>query len=256
MREKKNFHHGGHGVSRRLKIFVSKLRGFRGYILLYFIVLVLERRLYFDGIFADNGFMNKIRFCRITVLLCLFALFPLGVGAQTAAAAAKDKTDKSDKSDKDEVKLPNQFRQIVLGMGLDELKAALLQDSMFNFRGDRDVSFLPAQDESLVETSGSSFVKRAFFQLRGGTLFIMAYTLNTGMVDHYSMFTDLVEKYGQPTYLDPKVAVWESKDIRVSIERPLTIKYIDKKVFDDIINESTLIQSKRVQQRQEFLDEF
>jgi hypothetical protein len=193
--------------------------------------------------------MNKIRLRRITVLLCLFALFPLGIGAQTAAVA-------QGKAGEDEKKLPNQFRQIVLGMSLDDLKAALIQDSMFNFRGDRDVSFLPAREESLVETSGSSFIKRAFFQLRDGALFIMAYTLNTGMVDHYSIFTDLVEKYGQPSYLDPKVAVWESDDIRVSIERPLTVKYIDKKVFDDIINESALIQSKRVQQRQEFLDEF
>jgi len=203
--------------------------------------------------------MNKIRFCRLIVLLCLLALFPLGIMAQNTAAAPQsktDKTDKTEKTDKDEVKLPNQFRQIVLGMGLDELKAALLQDSMFNFRGDRDVSFLPTREESLVETSGSSFVKRAFFQLRDGALFIMAFTLNTGMMDHYSVFTDLVGKYGQPTYLDPKVAVWESDDIRVSIERPLTIKYIDKKVFNDIINESSLIQSKRVQQRQEFLDEF
>jgi hypothetical protein len=76
------------------------------------------------------------------------------------------------------------------------------------------------------------------------------------MVDHYSIFTDFVEKYGQPSYLDPKEAVWESDDIRLSVERPLTVKYIDKKVFNDIINESALIQSRRVQQRQEFLDEF
>jgi len=204
--------------------------------------------------------MNKIRFCRITILLCFFALSPLGIMAQNTAAAAQNKTDKAtdktDKTDKDEIKLPNQFRQIVLGMGLDDLKAALLEDNMFNFRGDRDVSFLPAREESLVETSGSSFIKRAFFQLRDGALFIMAFTLNTSMTDHYSVFTSLVEKYGQPSYLDPKVAVWENEDIRISIERPLTIKYIDKKVFNDIINESSLIQSKRVQQRQEFLDEF
>jgi hypothetical protein len=181
---------------------------------------------------------------RITVLWCLVAvlsLCPLGLWAQESAEAAP---------------LPRQFRELSLGMTLDDLKAALQKDSLFNFRGDRDVSFLPAREESLVETSGSSFVKRAFFQLRDGAVFIMAFTLNTGMIDHYSMFTDLTEKYGQPTYLDPREAVWESEEIRVSIERPLTVKYIDKKVFDDIINESALIQSRRVQQRQEFLDEF
>ena len=107
-----------------------------------------------------------------------------------------------------------------------------------------------------METSGSSFIRRAFFQLRDGSLFIMAFTMNTGMMDHYSVFTDLTQKYGPPAYLDPKESVWETDDTRIALERPLTIKYIDKKVFDDIINESTLIQSRRVQQRQEFLDEF
>jgi hypothetical protein len=84
----------------------------------------------------------------------------------------------------------------------------------------------------------------------------MAFTLNTAMIDHYSVFTELVAKYGQPTYLDPKEAVWETEETRIAVERPLTVKYIDKKVFDEIINESSVIQSHRVQQRQDFLDEF
>jgi hypothetical protein len=189
--------------------------------------------------------MNRIA-RRVTALSFLFtalSLSPLWLWAQESRAA-------------EAAQLPRQFRELSLGMTLDDLKAALQKDDLFNFRGDRDVSFLPAREESLVETSGSSFIRRAFFQLRDGAVFIMAFTLNTGMIDHYSMFTDLTEKYGQPTYLDPREAVWESDELRVSIERPLTVKYIDKKVFDDIINESALIQSRRVQQRQEFLDEF
>ncbi|MDR0291150.1 MAG: hypothetical protein LBI06_09460 [Treponema sp.] len=188
-------------------------------------------------------------FRRVTAFCCLFAAFALGIGAQ--AAQTEDSS-----AEQEARELPRQFRELVLGMSLDDLKAALLEDDLFNFRGDRDVSFLPTREESLVETAGSSFVRRAFFQLRDGSLFIMAFTLNTRMIDHYSMFTDLSEKYGQPTYLDPKEAVWESEDIRISLERPLTVKYIDKKVFDDIINESALIQSRRVQQRQDFLNEF
>ena len=182
------------------------------------------------------------------VFSCLIAasvLFPMELGAQTEQTGEEETN-----------ALPRQFREIVLGMSLDDLKSALQNDSLFNFRGDRDVSFIPVREESLVETTGSSFVRRAFFQLRDGSLFIMAYTLNPGMIDHYSMFTDLVRKYGQPTYLDPKEAVWETEDTRLALERPLTVKYIDKKVFDDIISESTLIQSRRVRQRQEFLDEF
>ena len=188
------------------------------------------------------------------VFACLFAAFALalpGIGAQTAPAGAPE-----GENGEEETALPRQFREIVLGMSLDDLKGALLNDDMFNFRGDRDVSFLPIREESLVETSGSSFIRRAFFQLRDGSLFIMAFTMNTRMIDHYTIFTDLTRKYGPPSYLDPAEAVWETEETRLALERPLTVKYIDKRVFDDIINESSLIEARRVQQRQEFLDEF
>jgi len=181
----------------------------------------------------------------------------MGIYAQESRSPAQQTGNSGESGSEDENKpLPRQFREISLGMGLDNLKEALQKDKLFNFRGDRDVSFLPAREESLVETTGSSFVRRAFFQLREGELFIMSFTLDTGLMDHYSMFTNLVDKYGQPTFIDPKEALWEAEDTLIILERPLTIKYIDKKVFTDIISESALIQSRRVKERQEFLDEF
>ena len=152
--------------------------------------------------------------------------------------------------------LPRQFRGLSLGMSLDDLKTGLLSDSYFDFRGDRDVSFLPSREQSLVETTGASFIKRAFFQLMDGEVFIMSFTLNTQIVDHYSIFTQFVSKYGQPSYLDPRMAVWETDETRVAIERPLTVKYIDKIVFNDILYESGIIESRQTYLRQEFLNEF
>ncbi|MDR0486610.1 MAG: hypothetical protein LBG91_00010 [Treponema sp.] len=152
--------------------------------------------------------------------------------------------------------MPRQFRELELGMSLDSLKDNLTKDGLFNFRGDRDVSFLPAREQSLVETTGSSFIKRAFFQLRDGEVFIMAFTMNTEIMDHYSVFTQFVEKYGEPTYLDPKQAVWETDETRIAVERPLIVKYIDKRIFDDIVSESGLVESAQIRRRQEFLNEF
>ena len=196
-------------------------------------------------------------FGQILAFICVFSLFSMGIYAQESRSPAQQTGNSGESGSEDENKpLPRQFREISLGMGLDNLKEALQKDKLFNFRGDRDVSFLPVREESLVETTGSSFVRRAFFQLREGELFIMSFTLDTGLMDHYSMFTNLVDKYGQPTFLDPKEALWETEDTLIVLERPLTIKYIDKKVFTDIISESSLIQSRRVKERQEFLDEF
>jgi len=189
----------------------------------------------------------------LAVLLSL-SLSP--VFAQTAPAANAASASTTAAANNTDNSLPRQYRSLSLGMGLDELKDALTKEALFQFKGDRDVSFLPIRDQSLVETTGMTFIKRAFFQLRDSKVFIMAFTLNTELIDHYSMFTQFVKKYGQPTYLDPSVAVWETDDTRVAIERPLTVKYIDMAVFKDIVNESGLIESGHVQLRQDFLDEF
>ena len=185
---------------------------------------------------------------------CLTGLFllPPGLCAQTVLPGA----DLPEFAQTEGAELPRQFRRLGLGMSLDDLKTNLAEDGLFNFRGDRDVSFLPAREQSLVETTGSSFVKRAFFQLRDGAVFIMAFSLNTDIMDHYSVFTQFTEKYGEPSFLDPREAVWEDGDTRIAVERPLTVKYIDKNIFNDILDESNLIESRQVRLRQDFLNEF
>jgi hypothetical protein len=152
--------------------------------------------------------------------------------------------------------LPRSFRELRLGMSLEELKKALTDDGLFEFRGDRDVSFLPAKEENLVETTGLSFIRRAFFQLREGQVFIMAFSLDPTMIDHYSVFTSFIKKYGEPVSLKPREAVWENEEVRVSIERPLTVKYIDMNVFKAIMGEAKAEEAAEVFRRQGFLNEF
>jgi hypothetical protein len=141
-------------------------------------------------------------------------------------------------------------------MNLEELKTALTEDELFNFRGDRDVSFLPRREESLVETTGMFFIRRAFFQLREGRVFIMAFSLDPARMDHYSVYTTLVRKYGEPRILNPREAVWEAGGLRLSVERPLTVKYIDMEVFNRLVAESETAAASELFLRQSFLDDF
>jgi hypothetical protein len=152
--------------------------------------------------------------------------------------------------------LPRSFRGLSLGMSLDELKTALKVDPAFVFRGDRDVSFLPNSNQNLVDSAGSDFIKRAFFQIKDDAVFVMTFEMNTEKVDHYSVFTTFSNKYGGPLLLDPKQSEWEDDETRVYIERPLTVKYIDKNVFDSIVSESSIAESSFVLRRQEFLNDF
>ena len=152
--------------------------------------------------------------------------------------------------------LARKFRELQLGMSLEDLKTALTNDGLFEFRGDRDVSFLPIKEENLVETTGLSFIRRAFFQLREDKVFIMAFRLDDRRIDHYSVFVSLIQKYGEPVSLNPHEAVWENEETRISLERPLTVKYIDMTTFKAIIGESKAEEAAEVFRRQGFLNEF
>ena len=152
--------------------------------------------------------------------------------------------------------LPRQFRNLALGMGLEDLKSALTRDSLFTFRGDRDVSFLPVKEQTLVETTGLSYIRRAYFQLVQESVYIMSFSLDTRFMDHYSVFTAFIKKYGEPLSLSPAEAIWDDGETRVSIERPLTVKYIDKTVFNRLIEESRTEEKLQLLLREEFLGDF
>lgn len=184
------------------------------------------------------------------LFLCFFLIYTVvPVFSQTADAGVSAENSET-------VPLPQSFRGLTLGMSLDELKDALLRDALFRFRGDRDVSFLPVQEQTLIETAGLSFIRRAFFQLEDAKLFIMSFTLNPELIDHYSVFTTFVEKYGEPNSLDPRQAVWENNLTRISLERPLTVKYIDKLVFDALIAQSNTREASELELRRDFLNDF
>ena len=106
---------------------------------------------------------------------------------QTAQAPAgnqvKQPMGKSEKQEK--TALPTEYRSIRLGMDIDAVKEALKQDAVFGYRGERDVSLLPTENRSLIESAGSYFISRSWFQFYKDNLYTMIFKLNTDTVDYY-----------------------------------------------------------------------
>jgi hypothetical protein len=123
------------------------------------------------------------------------------------------------------------FHGVELGMDREAAIAALKKDPIFAYRGPEDLSLLPSPNQSLIEVSGLSFVKRGYFQFFEGKLWVMILELDPDKVDHYSIYTSLVKKYGEPALIDPKEARWEDKETRMALERPLTLRYMDMAVY-------------------------
>lgn len=154
--------------------------------------------------------------------------------------------------------LPSGYAKIKLGMSVDELKSALLKDHQFGYRGDRDVSLSPTDGETLIETDASyepfSFLERCWFQFSNEKLYIITINLDQSKVDHYSIFSKLCEKYGNPTEISPKKSTWKDGSVIMSLEKPLAIKYIDAGAYKDKTDSSGVQKTTAEQAKAEFLD--
>jgi hypothetical protein len=138
-------------------------------------------------------------------------------------------------------------------MTRDEVIAKLKLDPLYAYRGPEDVSLLPSPNQSLIEVAGLSFVKRAFFQFYSGKLWVIILDLDSDKIDHFSVYSNLVAKYGEPTALDPSAATWENGTVRVSIERPLRLRYLDLQVFKKLKDEGEAKASVEELERRDFL---
>jgi hypothetical protein len=152
--------------------------------------------------------------------------------------------------------VPSAFRDFSLGMGLDEAKAALQKESLLAYAGDPDVSMLPSRKETLIDVQGASFIKRASFQFVDDKLYVMIFSLDSTKVDHYSVYSAMVKKYGKPSSVSPEEIFWSNDKTKVSIERPLTVKYLDLGAYNGIMEKSVSEKSYREMRRDMFLDSF
>ena len=155
--------------------------------------------------------------------------------------------------------LPNGYKGIQLGMSLDDTKSALLKDTDFGYHGDRDVSLLPGENRILIETDaerglGSNFLTRCWFQFSEDSLYIITINMNRNRVDYYSVFTTLKEKYGEPDSITPQMATWKNEAVTMTLEKPLTLKYIDNEVFKSLQNASNISPSSTEITQKMFLD--
>ena len=155
--------------------------------------------------------------------------------------------------------LPRGYKNITLGMSLVETKENLIKDSDFGYHGDRDVSLLPGENRMLIETDaerglGSNFLTRCWFQFANDQLYIITINMNRSRIDYYSIFTTLKEKYGEPDTITPQAATWKSNEITMSLEKPLTLKYIDNEVFKSLQTSSNIAPAGSEVTQKMFLD--
>jgi len=152
--------------------------------------------------------------------------------------------------------VPDRFGKIVLGMNIKDTENELEADGNFNYRGSKDLSILQRPNQSLIECRGYDFIDRAFFQFKDDKLYSITILFNMELIDHYSLFTTLSKKYGDPNDLNPERSIWKSDKNILVLERPLQIKYLDRKVFEGMGSDAVISKSLSELSREQFLEQF
>jgi hypothetical protein len=155
-----------------------------------------------------------------------------------------------------DIDLPRGYGSIALGMTKAEVEETLKKTPAYGYRGERDVSFLPASRQTIIETPGgiNSFFGRSWFQFYEDTLCIIIINLNPAKTDRFSVFTSLFNKYGEPLTISPEKSEWRNNETFVSLENPLTLKYVDAEVFNRLMRETAIQQTAVEQSYKKFLE--
>lgn len=152
--------------------------------------------------------------------------------------------------------LPFGYRTLRLGMDIEDAKKELQADPLFGYRGERDVSLLPGQEVQLIETEGFSFIQKAWFQFVDEKLYSISLQMDISKIDYGTFFKTLTEKYGKPHSLSPEQTSWKNESVLMSLERPLTIKYIDIKTYESLLEKSQVEDAAFEISRDLFLESF
>ncbi len=189
-------------------------------------------------VFADNyPCMAALKYKLILILLVLLLFFPFAIYSQESPGIEG-------------------FAGIAIGIQFSELDQLLRRSSFFHYRGEDDVSLSPGRQRRILEVEGSQFIQRGIFQLVDGRLFSITLMINPELSDHYSLFTTFSQKYGEPNSFGPQRIIWENDVVRLTLERPLTVQYLDIAVFSQLQDEGRAQDSMREISRQLFLEQF
>ncbi|MEM5947820.1 hypothetical protein WKV44_04605 [Spirochaetia bacterium 38H-sp] len=175
---------------------------------------------------------------------------------ENTASSADIPTDSTALDDTKKMSLQRGFRGVFLGDDVETVKQRLQKDTLFFYRDSLDVSMNPERDDIIIETSAWKYIKTAHYQFYKGKLALIVLELDTDILDYFGIYRTLTKKYGDAASFSPSVVKWQDEDTIIVLEKPLTVKYIDKKTDDEIRENKQILKSTEDVARDAFLEEF
>ncbi|QEN03245.1 hypothetical protein EW093_00505 [Thiospirochaeta perfilievii] len=118
------------------------------------------------------------------------------------------------------------------------------------------MSMLLTDNRSIIESKGSVYIDNGYFQFYKDVLYTITLILDTKKIDYHTIYTTFTDKYGKHTSLNPKVVTWQDDRVKITLEKPLTIKYVSLVEFNEILESDTTEKAIQERLREDFINEF
>lgn len=145
------------------------------------------------------------------------------------------------------------FGGIYLKASMESVESLLDSSAFFVYNSQR-VSWLPFSP--LISADGRGFIKKGYFQFVEDQLYSITLIMDEGKIDYFTLFTQFNEKYGNYTLLSPSNVKWVGLQSELTLEKPLTVKYLDMELHRAYVAASQVEKSKQQARRENFLDQF
>lgn len=147
------------------------------------------------------------------------------------------------------------FKEFKLNQTQNEVKELIKKSFDFANRRDEALSIRLEPDTDIITAEGLGFIKIGYFHFNKDKLFQIFLKLDEKRLGYYLILKRFTEKYGNPTSLEPKSAFWENEEVKIVIEKPCSLKYIYKPIWNEITSSDQTSDSVFFKIREKFIED-
>lgn len=147
------------------------------------------------------------------------------------------------------------FKEFKLNQTQSEVKELIKKSFDFANRRDEALSIRLEPDTDIITAEGLGFIKIGYFHFNKNKLFQIFLNLDEKRLGYYLILKRFTEKYGNPTFLEPKSAFWENEEVKIIIEKPCSLKYIYKPIWNEITTADQTSDSVFFKIREKFIED-
>lgn len=153
----------------------------------------------------------------------------------------KEKSNTNDNAQIKNISIPiNGWSEYKLGADINEIIDLLKNDSSLTPKTDPESDISEEVNEYFISLMPTRFFDNFYFQFINKKCYLIRIIYSKKYFSYLKLYNKLKGKYGIPSILSSKKAVWINNEKSISLERPTVIKYIDNKLY----NETEKVESK------------